>query len=275
MSKAQTAIRRAALRTFYYVNPGDITIKHQWTRDPFMLHTFKHKGYWFHFADGQRDSLLMAASLLKPGDRVADVGGNIGYLTVIFSALVGPTGRVEVFEPSPDNLKYLCRNVASRANVEVFDCALSESVGQASFFVENLTGQNSSLVNDYAPLGRNAATSGISPRVREITVPTDTLDNRYAEADRLDFLKLDVEGGEVFVLRGATDVLRRLRPIVFLEISLDHDEILDLLKQNDYVLTTPTGAAARVDEEKANYFAFHRTQHAQLLDALGLGDEAS
>lgn len=270
MGKARAAIRRNAVKTFYYVNFGDITIRHHWTGDPFRLHTFKHKGYWFHFADGQRDSLLMAARLLKPGDHVVDVGGNIGYFTALFAAMVGSTGRVDVFEPVPANLSYLRRNVAALDNVEVVECALSDDVGEADFFVEHLTGQNSSLVGDYAPLQRNSVKAGVAPRVEKVVVATDTLDHRYARTDRLDFVKIDVEGGELRVLRGGLDALRRLRPILLLEISMNHEEIACILQQAGYVLTSPVGAAVPVaTDTKANYFALHRNEHAHLLDALG------
>lgn len=275
MSKARTAVRRSALRTFYYVNLGDITIRHHWTGDPFRLHTFRHKSYWYHFADGQRDSLLMAARLLKPADRVADVGGNIGYFTAFFSAMVGSTGRVDVFEPVPANLRYLRRNVAALGNVEVLESALSDEVGQAAFFVENLTGQNCSLINGYAPLERNSRHAGIQPRIEEMVVRTDTLDNRYAGADRLDFVKIDVEGGELHVLRGGVGVLRRLRPVLLLEISMNHEEVDCLLREAGYVLTSPSGAAVQVaPHEKADFFALHRTEHARLLEALGVHDRS-
>jgi len=263
-------MRRAGVRAFYLLNPGDITIRHQWTREPFRLHSFKHKGYWFHFADGQRDSLLMAARLMQPGQYVADIGGNIGYFTAFFAAMVGTTGHVDVFEPSPGNLKYLYRNAAPHANVEVFDCALSDAVGEATFFVEDLTGQNCSLMDNYAPLQRNSRSAGISARVRKVTVPTDTLDTHYRSSNRLDFVKIDVEGGELNVLQGGSEILRRLRPMLLLEISMNHDEVLALLRQNGYVLTSPCGAAADVTVEKADYFAFHRSEHSRLLDALGV-----
>jgi hypothetical protein len=70
-------------------------------------------------------------------------------------------------------------------------------------------------------------------------------------------------------------VLRRLRPILLLEISLDHEEIADLLEQAGYVLNSPLGAVAPVvPGVRANYFALHRSEHSRLLEALGLRGQA-
>jgi FkbM family methyltransferase len=59
--------------------------------------------------------------LVKPRQSVVEVGAHIGYLTMFFSHLVGPGGRVYAFEPGTANLKYLRKNAAPCPNVKVFD----------------------------------------------------------------------------------------------------------------------------------------------------------
>ena len=193
----------------------------------------------------------------------------MGYLAEFFAELVGPAGRLDVYEPGFDNLRCLQRNLARRDNVSIHEVALSDEIGFASFFVEDLTGQNNSLVADYEVLG---GTSHVQVSVRtspKIRVPTDTLDNRYANAEQLDFIKVDVEGAELQVLRGGTQVLSTLRPIVFVEISLNHEQTGDFLRALGYRLFAPDGTEETGASGLENHFALHRDAHAHLIRGLG------
>lgn len=261
--------RRVALPVLSRVNPGDITITHHWTGRPFRVHSFRHKGYWYHRGNRERASMLMSARLLGPGDVVVEVGAHVGYLAEFFAELVGPAGRLDVYEPAPDNLRYLQRNLAGRDNVSIHEVALSDEIGYASFFVEDLTGQNNSLVADYEVLEGNQSRAGVRAHLTEIRVPTDTLDNRYANAERLDFIKVDVEGAELQVLRGGTQVLSTLRPIVFVEISLNHEQTRDFLRALGYRLFAPDGTEETGASGLENHFALHRDAHAHLIRGLG------
>ena len=82
-------LRRLLLPLFARINPGDITIRHHFTQQPFRLHSFKHKGYWFHGAKREQSTMALFAKLINPGDVVVEVGGHIGYIAVYFSHLVG------------------------------------------------------------------------------------------------------------------------------------------------------------------------------------------
>jgi hypothetical protein len=106
---------------FSRINPGDVTIRHHYTGDPFRLHSFRHKAYWSN--GRRRDELEMAtfAELVRPGDNVIEVGGHIGYVSLYFAWLVGCHGRVHVFEAGPDNLPYLRGNVAFHKQVTVVE----------------------------------------------------------------------------------------------------------------------------------------------------------
>lgn len=188
-------VRRTGMRVFSRVNPGDITVKHSWSGDPILMHSFRHKGYWYHRGSREREAMVMAARLLSPGDHVVEVGGHIGYLTVFFSRMVGDCGKVDVFEPAPSNLRYLVENTRALNNVVVHVEALSDNRGQADFFVDDLTGQNSSLLKDYDALRANVAHSGVETRVECVSVATNTLSEWSTSTGRgIDFIKIDVEG---------------------------------------------------------------------------------
>jgi FkbM family methyltransferase len=137
--------------------------------------------------------------LCKPGSVVADVGANIGHYMMLFARHVGPNGLVLSFEPDPENLIELRRNVESHSlcNVEVHAVA----VGAADVDVNLQPGLNARVTLD-----------GSGP----VVVAQRRLDS--VVGGRLDLLKVDVEGYEGHVLAGATRVLRALRPRLFVEI---------------------------------------------------------
>lgn len=136
-----------------------------------------------------------------PGDVVLDLGGNLGTSAMRFAALVGAAGRVYSFEPVFASL--LARNVAGCGldNVELVPVAVGDAVGQITF---NVT-----------PLGIDSRITHKPPGAdRHVTLPVTTLDHFVAERglDRLDFIKLDIEGAEEMALRGGEQTLRRFRP---------------------------------------------------------------
>lgn len=137
--------------------------------------------------------------LLRPGDIVADCGANIGFTSAFFAHCVGPTGHVHAFEPLPRNAAAVRRSVELNelANVTVVNAA----VGSARGTVRLATGFGNAVID---------AASGT------LDVPVLTLDEHFADT-RPDFLKIDVEGYELEVLRGARAILAR-RPKVALEI---------------------------------------------------------
>lgn len=148
--------------------------------------------------------------LVKPGMVVADVGANLGYYTVRFSRLVGPAGRVHAFEPSPRYrgrlLDHLRRNGCE--NVSVSEYALSDRGGE-----ERLYGDDVSASMHWVHDGR-------PPSVEE-SIKLKTLDAYAAEAglERLDFVKVDIDGHEPRFVAGARETLRRFRPTILMEFA--------------------------------------------------------
>ena len=135
--------------------------------------------------------LLMAE--VRRGDIVADVGASIGLYTLALASRVGADGLVYSYEPDPESFGWLCRNVALNQlseRVRVFCCALGEKDGSLGF--AGGRGTESMVV-----LAEPQATNQVQA-VR--------LDSVFAH-DRLDILKIDVEGFEEKVLRGAAGLL--------------------------------------------------------------------
>lgn len=141
----------------------------------------------------------LVRSLLRPGMHAVDVGANLGYYMLLLREAVGAAGRVDCFEPEPDNLAELERNVAANGfrNVRVSAVALGDSHAEVGL----QRGVNGTVLADGGA---------------ELQVPLRRLDELIDVP--IDFLKIDVEGYEAHVLRGAADTLRSSRPTLFVEV---------------------------------------------------------
>ncbi|OLC51950.1 MAG: hypothetical protein AUH85_18125 [Chloroflexi bacterium 13_1_40CM_4_68_4] len=159
-------------------------------------------------------------SVLRPGGVFIDVGAHYGYHSVLASDLVGPSGSVVAFEPNRRTFSVLVANVASRPNVRAEEVALDDAEGEAA--LQDYGPRHSSLCT-LLPEARVPAAERASLRAVTAIVRTTTLD-AYVEARGLrpDVVKIDAEGAELAILRGAARVLERDRPVVTIETG-DYD----------------------------------------------------
>ncbi len=144
------------------------------------------------------------------GMTVVDVGANLGYYSLLASKLVGPTGRVVALEPNSENCRLLLSSLRlnGTANVELLPVAADAARGWAYYSTH--VGSNGGLVADSELLSHPGT-----------VVPTFPLDDLVDGP--VGFLKMDVEGAEGRVVRGATRIIERDRPIVTTELK---DEML-------------------------------------------------
>ena len=150
---------------------------------------------------------------LSSGAVVIDIGANLGEWTVPLARAVGPAGRVLAIEPVPRTAAALEATLAANAlrHAEVLRCAISDHDGTAEFAVPLVT--SARIDSGTARLG--AARAGYEA----LHVPTRSLDSLAPERglDRLDLIKIDVEGHERQVLEGAASTLERWRPVLVIE----------------------------------------------------------
>jgi FkbM family methyltransferase len=157
------------------------------------------------------DERAFLREFLEPGMVVLDVGAHAGFYTVTASKRVGPTGRVVSFEPSPRELERLQLHLRLNqcSNVTVEGVALGDTPGQGELFVfeGRTTGCNSFHL---------ASTNG----ARAVTVPIRTLDEYMTNGalDRVDLVKMDIEGAELSALRGGERLFRAARPVLLCEL---------------------------------------------------------
>jgi FkbM family methyltransferase len=165
---------------------------------------------------------------LQPGATFVDVGCNKGDFTLLASRLVGPQGRVLSFEPHPENCRWIRKSIAKNeySNISLHEMALSDSNGTAQLHIGEKSGFHTLLA------GQPQREQGI------IEVKTRRLDDLLAEVgfDRpVNALKIDVEGADMHVLRGARETIARSPGIViFLDVhphlGVNPREVCDFLR---------------------------------------------
>lgn len=146
---------------------------------------------------------FLTARLCRPGTTFLDIGAHIGSV-VSSVAHHCPTATLVAVEAIPEKAAHLRRKFPA---VEVHACALGDSEGQVSFFVNRRQSGFSSLQR---PRGDDAS------HVTEITVPLRRLDDLITST-QVDLIKLDVEGAELGVLRGGERLVNRNRPVIMFE----------------------------------------------------------
>jgi FkbM family methyltransferase len=156
------------------------------------------------------------SATLPEGGVFLDVGAHIGYFSVKAARKVGKTGRVVAFEPNPETLNLLRDNVsANRAeNVMVEPIACTDREQMLTLFAAAFfnTGR--------ASLGRQNADFSRDGPPKEYTVRGRPIDDVVRELNltRVDVIKIDVEGAEVFVVKGAMNTLKRFHPKLIVEV---------------------------------------------------------
>ncbi|WP_236792378.1 FkbM family methyltransferase [Amycolatopsis sp. GM8] len=164
--------------------------------------------------------------LVRPGDVCLDVGAAAGLYSQTLSQLVGPAGTVHSIEPLPFSHPLWTRVLGAweRPNVTRHVLALGAETGQAAMRVPF---DRHGAATSRAFLDWN--TNGVGSNAEylyhvDMLVDTKTLDRFRADLDltRLDFVKIDVEGGELHVLRGGEKTIDTFRPTMLIEIEARH-----------------------------------------------------
>ncbi|HKV26029.1 MAG TPA: FkbM family methyltransferase [Candidatus Acidoferrum sp.] len=208
---------------------------------------------WF-----ERAETAFVSRFLKPGMRVLDVGAHHGLYTVLASKRVSPGGRIVAFEPSPRERKALRWHLRLNHcwNVRVNALALGDEEKDVLLYLasDKETGCNS--------LRPPNVTGGAAP----IRVHVTRLDDWMARngGGSVDFIKLDVEGGELSVLRGAERFLeKRPRPVILAEVQeirtapwgYRAKEIIQHLARKDYqwFSLAEDGALSKLDVDAQEF----------------------
>ena len=167
--------------------------------DQYVGRSFKEYG---QFSQGEVEIFTY---FLRPGAVVLDIGANIGAHTIPMAQLVGSGGVVVAFEPQPILHRILCANLVLNniPNALTYAMALGSSQGTCQIPVLDY-----SQPNNFGGIGMDMVSEGEA-------VPMGRLDDFQLE--RVDFIKLDVEGFESEVLAGATETIQHCHPVMYIE----------------------------------------------------------
>lgn len=192
-------------------------------------------------------------ALIEPGMVAADVGANVGLLTLACAFAVGPAGKVHAFEPEAGPRSQLAKTVTLNGLswVEIHDCALGARSETRPFHVSPIIGHSSLY-----PLPAAETAGGRDERVQ-----VRALDEVLGPESALDVVKIDVEGAELDVLAGMTGLLEANPDIAIVaEFGPSHLERVGIAPETwfaafgacgfeAWAIDEPTGACRRVDPE--------------------------
>jgi FkbM family methyltransferase len=190
-------------------------------RNEILYHTF-----WEKMFDEEKKII---SKFIKRGDSVIDVGGNMGFFVLILNELVSNTGKMYSFEPSRILRDRLASTVQINniKNVEIINLALGEKEGTTSLYYNPKQSGLSSIVSHEE--------NGFLKEEIKIT----TLDKFSKQfSSKISFIKIDTEGYEPQVLRGAKELIKKDKPVIYIELGGSHletsIEALKILKELGY-----------------------------------------
>ncbi|OLE34358.1 MAG: hypothetical protein AUI36_27975 [Cyanobacteria bacterium 13_1_40CM_2_61_4] len=177
--------------------------------------------------------IFKTRNLIAENAVIVDVGANIGFTSIWFSKMVADkNGSVYSFEPAPPVLEILRRNLALNdiLNVQVVEAVCSDRVGVADFFI-GFHHHTSSLFQAWA--------GGQSGNSRQIEVAATSLDDFFLGRESRtppDFIKMDIEGGGVYALKGCSKCIEAKRPMIWIESHTPEEDgaISDVLLRHQY-----------------------------------------
>lgn len=210
-----------------------------------------------HASFEERETLFMQ-QVLRPGMTVVDAGAHHGFYTLLASRLVGRTGRVIAFEPSPRERKRWRAHarINLRRNAEIHACALGDDTHEQTLYV--VQGRED-WCNSLREPQVDAQFIPVRVQVRRLD---EVLEDR--RVSKLHFLKLDVEGAELSALRGAHGTLLSSRPVILAEVQdlrtrawgYRAQDILDFLSGRNYSWFAITSCGAlRLASTRRSFYA--------------------
>ena len=183
-----------------------------------------------------------------PGMVVVDAGANIGVYTLLAARATGAAGRVIAFEPDPHTFEILSENVSRNdlSNVVLVNGALASEPGTMSLY----------RVPGHPALASLSSSNARSSSER-VEVEVTTLDSALADLgiERVDVMKLDTQGAEIDILRGARETIERARPTMFVEywptglsgMGHEPDELLAHFEEWGYEFSLVSAPDERID----------------------------
>jgi FkbM family methyltransferase len=200
-------------------------------RFPRLVHRLRIARYVLA-RQGERE-LGIIGTLVEPGTTCVDVGAHVGYYAEVLSRRAGTVLAVEA---NPELVRYLRR--VCRPNVEVIAAALSDRAGGRALLRIPSTADGREDTGLATIAADNTFAGSPVAGWREVAVATETVDTLCAGRGRVSVIKIDVEGHEDAVVRGAAATIENWRPSFMIEVEARHNpryaELFEFLRARDY-----------------------------------------
>jgi len=156
---------------------------------------------------------------VKEGMTIIDIGAHHGYYALLSAKRMQDRGKIYAFEPDPVNCRYFLKNLNANnmQSIQLCPIALSDQEAETAFFAADGLGS----------LQFNPIVRAFNVEPEKISVQTQTLDQfvKKEKIDRIDLIKIDVEGSELLVLKGARDTLQKMNASILMDVdSRNNDE---------------------------------------------------
>jgi len=174
------------------------------------LHNPEHQRMYFYGEHDERYEINNLKKILCQGDVCWDIGANIGFFSCLFASLIGPSGRVIAFEPVPATADFLLHNVELNGfhNVVLIRKAVGATPATQPIYYGDAANAE----------GTASFLSSHAERHFEV-VEIDTLDNLSGKLPPADFIKIDVEGYQMEVLKGGREYFSQHSPMIMAELK--------------------------------------------------------
>lgn len=195
--------------------------------------------YFLYKYISDREKIAFIRKAVRPGMTVLDVGANIGFYTLLFSKLVGKEGHVIAFEPDPLNFSHLTANTRKLANVTACQMACAEKSQMLKLYLSD------TFNVDHQTFDSGEGRAYVETKSVSID---DYLTNNESHNRKIDFIKVDVQGYDFHVIKGAVRTIEGASSLVMLgemwpyalhKAGVRPDEYLSLLERLGFSLTFP------------------------------------
>ncbi len=226
-----------------------------------------------NFLDYEKKDSDMIERLFSDGQNFFDIGANIGWYSMNLAA-TRKKSNFFCFEPIPKTFSSLNRNISLNcfSNIKTFNYGFSKSCGTFDFYFYKEGSGNASM--------KNLTLREDVEKVECVVKTLDLFDVEYSTP--IDFIKCDVEGGELLVFQGGANTIKKYLPVIFSEIlrkwskhfNYDPNVIFETLESMGYKSFTSNGSHLipfkKMNDEtlETNFFFLHREKHIRLIKDL-------
>lgn len=233
------------------------------------------------YGEWAEDSVQLIKSLTSPGDTILDIGANIGALTIPLAKHVGQDGQIYAIEGQIENFYHLCANLVINdlSEVRAFNCLAGDKRSESRVFYGDKSSSQSQNNGSFSFCNIIDTPFEFKSNCDRIII--ETMDHILSHVDRLDLVKIDVEGAEPQVLNGMLCLINKHLPYIYCECASEksYREIVPILESLDYSCFWHPTYHYRVENYTRsknltpgygdlNLIAIHKTKNHSCLDVI-------